>query len=52
MLPSYNGCAAVVLGGLESGVELGKPVDPASERNVVKCASSHYVVGLVVIRIS
>lgn len=42
---SYNGCAAVVLGGLESGVEVGQPVDPASKGDVVKCGSSHYVGG-------
>lgn len=39
----YNRCAAVVLGGLESGVQVGQPVDPASEGDVVKCGSSHYV---------
>lgn len=40
---SYDGCAAVVLGGLEGGVELGEPVDAASQREVVESGSSHSV---------
>lgn len=40
---SYDGCAAVVLGGLESSIELGEPVDAASEGEVVQGGSSHCV---------
>lgn len=40
---SYDGCAAVVLGGLEGGIELSEPVDAASEGEVVKGGSSHCV---------
>lgn len=40
---SYDGCAAVVLGGLEGGVELGKPVNAASQGEVVESGSSHCV---------
>lgn len=40
---SYDGSAAVVLGGLEGGVELGEPVDAASEGEVVESGGSHCV---------
>lgn len=39
---SYNGGAAVILGGLEGRVELGEPVDPAPEGEVVESGSSHF----------
>lgn len=42
IVDSYNGCAAVVLGGLVGSVERGEPVDSATKGEVVE-SSGHLV---------